>query len=534
MENPVIQTSSGRVRGKLATNAYGYSFYYFDGIPYAQPPLGEKRFRAPVPAAKWTLIRDCTKSPNKCLQWNRRVCEIQGSEDCLYLNVNVRQLNARPAVPVMVYIHGGGFNTGDATRRAWAPDYFMMKDVVFITIGYRLGMFGFASFSDKSLNTADNCGVLDVILALKWIRANCMYFNGDPENITLFGHSSGSCVTHMLMQTPSAKGLFHKAILLAGFNMNEPSFTRLEFRLAQHLGFEGSEQDQKALCEFLTNVDANKLVNFDVFTEEEKMLYPDAVIFPIWPIADGTLISKDIVAAQRKAWSNSIPLMMGSNSTEALMLLKKLKSDAKVYEMWKSRPQLMLHSNLKTLDDAVMLGEIAKRVKDIHFGDKEMTIENYECALEIESYNFLYHDQHRLMQSRLQNATAPTYVYRFDFDSPTFNFYRIRGFGVGSKGVGHCDELGYLFVLPDTFKLDANTPEYRCIELMIETFYTFSKTSDPNNPILQPNHWEPIQRGMVPHCLNINYEWTRRIPQPEYEKCCAIDEAYKLLNKDLY
>lgn len=142
IENPVVQTTSGKVRGQLTEAVYGQKYYYFDGIPYAQPPVGAQRFRAPQPVLKWPGIMDCTKSPNKCLQWNRKVNEIQGSEDCLYLNVNVKNLDSHPPLPVMVYIHGGGFNTGDPTRRAWSPDYFMMKDVVFVTIGYRLGVFG--------------------------------------------------------------------------------------------------------------------------------------------------------------------------------------------------------------------------------------------------------------------------------------------------------------------------------------------------------------------------------------------------------
>ncbi|XP_075147107.1 uncharacterized protein LOC142221315 [Haematobia irritans] len=533
MENPIIQTTCGKVRGKLAENMYGYKFYYFDGIPYAQPPVGEKRFRAPVPVYPWPLIKDCTKSPNKCLQWNRRIKKIEGSEDCLYLNISVRQLNPRPLVPVMVYIHGGGFNTGDATRRAWAPDYFMMKDVVFITIGYRLGMFGFAHFKEKPSNVADNCGFLDIILALKWIRDNCKSFNGDPDNITLFGHSSGSQTTHMLMQSPLCKGLFHKAILLAGYSMDFHFTLRFEYRLAKTLGFEGSEDDQKALCEFLTNVDANKLVNFDVLTGEEKMLYPSNNIFPVWPVQDDIVIAKDFVLAQINAWSNSIPVLMGSNSSESLMLLQILKGNDKMFEMFKKVPKLMVPTSLRRLDDQEIIQELANKIKEIHYGDKELCAANYECGVEVESYS-MYHEQHRLIQSRAKYATAPTYVYRFDFDSPTFNFYRNRFMGLGAKGVGHCDELGYIFVLPDTYKTDTKTPEYRCIEQMIETLYTFARTSDPNNPILQPAYWEPIKAGTVPQVLNINYEWTKSIPQPEYEKCCARDEAFKILNKDLY
>lgn len=145
-DNPIIQTKTGKVKGQLIESIYGDKYYYFDGIPYGQPPVGEYRFKPPRPVLKWPGIVDCTISPNKSLQWNWRLKEVQGSEDCLYLNVNVKKLDAHPKLPVMVYIHGGGFNGGDPTRRAWAPDYFMMKDVILITVGYRLGAMGKIDF----------------------------------------------------------------------------------------------------------------------------------------------------------------------------------------------------------------------------------------------------------------------------------------------------------------------------------------------------------------------------------------------------
>lgn len=130
------------MKGQKRLTVYGDEYYCFDGIPYARAPIGDLRFKAPLPVEKWLGIKDCTQIANKCLQWNRYVQEVQGSEDCLYLNIYAKRLSGKNRLPVMVYIHGGGYNTGDATRLSWGPDYFMMKDVVFITIGYRLGLLG--------------------------------------------------------------------------------------------------------------------------------------------------------------------------------------------------------------------------------------------------------------------------------------------------------------------------------------------------------------------------------------------------------
>ncbi|XP_061395057.1 esterase B1 [Musca vetustissima] len=533
-DNPIIQTNSGKIKGQLAETIYGDKYYYFDGVPYGQPPVGENRFKAPRPILKWSGIKDCTKQPNKSLQFNGRVNEVQGSEDCLYLSINVKKLHTHPKLPVMVYLHGGGFNGGDSTRRAWGPDYFMMKDVILISVGYRLGALGLTKFNDKSLEVPGNCALLDAVLALQWIQDNCLCFNGDPENITLFGHSSGSHMVHMLMQTPITKDLFHKAILLAGFHMDLFPHPKWQYRLAKKLGYAGQEDDEKSLCDFLSKMEASNLVNFDIFTEEEKQLFEIIKMYPCWPTMDDSIITQNPAIAQRSAWSNNIPLMMGSTSTEALAQYKKFHNNPETYEMFKKNPRLLLADNLKTLQDEQLIRKLCNKIKDIHFGDKEVTVANFQLALMNESYNMIYHNEHRLIQSRLKYASAPTYVYRFDFDSPYFNFYRQRFCGPDVRGVGHVDELGYIFLLPDAYKLEANTPEYQCIVQMIETFYSFAKNSDPNNRHLQPAHWEPVQHKSVPYCLNIGYDRTVFMPWPEYEKCCARDEVYKMTDIVLY
>lgn len=358
------------------------------------------------------------------------------------------------------------------------------------------------------------------------------------------------------MQTAASKDLFHKAILLAGYHMDELKYPRFEYRLAKHLGYTGHPGDEKSLLGFLTQVDGSKLVNFDIYTQEEKSLFEILAMFPCFPVVDDVIIHKNPAIALRSAWSNNIPLLMGSNSLESLGKYKKFRYDTNTYELYKKQPKHLLHLNLKTLTDEKLQLELAKRVKNLHFGDKDLNTESYESAILVielrysflfhyeskvntcyffqnDSYNTIYHDQHRMLQSRLKYATAPTYVYRFDFDSAFFNFYRIRFCGPDVRGVGHCDELGYIFHLPDAYKLDRNTPEYRCIVQMVETLYMFARRSDPNNHIIQPAHWEPVQRDGVPLCLNINYESTKIIPLPEYEKCCALDEIYKMTDMEL-
>lgn len=241
------------------------------------------------------------------------------------------------------------------------------------------------------MGVSDNCGLLDVILALKWIKENCINFNGDPENITLFGHSSGSNMVNMLMQTAASKDLFHKAILLAGYHMNELKYPRIEYRLAKNLGYTGCPGDEKSLLEFLIQVDGSKLVNFNMYTQEEKNLLGSLAMFPCFPVVDDVTIHKKPAIALRSAWSNSIPLLMGSNSLESLGNYKQFRYDTNIYELYKKQPKQLLHLNLRTLTDEKLQIELAKRVKNLHFGDKDLNTESYESAILVIELRYLIH-----------------------------------------------------------------------------------------------------------------------------------------------
>lgn len=246
----------------------------------------------------------------------------------------------------------------------------------------------FASFANKSIDVPGNCGIKDIILALKWIKANCTRFNGDPENITLFGHSSGSTTVHILMQTHITQGLFNKVILMAGYNMTLPTEPKLEYRLAKHLGFDGKEDDEMEVYNFLSQVEASELLNFDIFTVEEKMQYENIQIFPCIPrmeaySSDSAVIFLDPVIAQRSTWTNSIPIMMGCTSNEALAFTNKFKDSEDKYIQFKLNPKYMLPSTFQSVGDEKLLREMGKRMQELHFGDRELTSKNYNCGVEV-------------------------------------------------------------------------------------------------------------------------------------------------------
>uniref|UniRef100_A0A6P4EAG0 carboxylesterase n=1 Tax=Drosophila rhopaloa TaxID=1041015 RepID=A0A6P4EAG0_DRORH len=527
--SPIVQTTHGKVKGILLKSLYDEQFYAFDGIPYAVPPLGTLRFKEPHDLKPWHGIRDCSKPSNKCLQVSSYTKMVEGSEDCLYLNISAKTLLGEP-MPIMVYIHGGAFKGGDSSRRAWGPDYFMKERVLYISIGHRLGPLGFLSFEDPSLEIPGNAGLKDIILALQWIRANAAKFNGDPDRITIFGHSSGSMAVQLLLASPQTEGLFHKAILMAGYSMELNSLPHLEFRLAKHLGYEGENIDGPVL-EFLLKADPHLLVSADFFTPAEK---GQGHVIAFKPSIERYATPKAVLQAepvdlQRTAWSNRIPIILGANSGEGLSTMNFLKLNPTWLRDLQQNPERALPWTLRNHCDPGQRRQLGQALIN-HFcqAHGHKLTSNHTDALTDLFTHSMVHSMDRLIQSRLVHGQASTYLYRFDFDSPDFNFYRIRFMGKEQRGVSHVDELGYIFVIPATFKLDNSRPELTAICRMVAMFVEFAATSDPNALLTKPLvEWKPVTRFGKRMVLNISEE-LKFIPQPEMLKLKFFDRLFEM------
>ena len=214
---PVVSTDNGRIRGQadaLVTS--------FKGIPFAAPPVGNLRWKAPAPAADWRGVRDATKFGGSCTQgsgWDPGYEKVTLNEDCLYLNVYVPSNSKAKKLPVFVWNHGGG-NTGGAGKDT-NPDKFVTRsDVIFVTINYRLGAMGWLDTSALEKTNPDgatgNFGILDQQAALKWVQKNIRAFGGDRDNVTLAGQSAGASNTCAQLASPAAKGLLDRAVMQSG------------------------------------------------------------------------------------------------------------------------------------------------------------------------------------------------------------------------------------------------------------------------------------------------------------------------------
>ncbi|XP_063223164.1 pyrethroid hydrolase Ces2a-like [Bacillus rossius redtenbacheri] len=258
-----VDISQGRLRGKRVTSdATGSTFYSFQGIPYAKPPVGPLRFKPPEEADSWTGTRDALQEGACAPQINFFTKTLDGTEDCLFLNVYTPQWPARTPKVVMVWIHGGAFVLGSGDSDMYGPDYLVAEDVVLVTINYRLGALGFLYL--EGCDVTGNNGLRDQVMALKWVRDNIAQFGGDPGNVTIFGESAGGASVHLLMLSPLARGLFHRAIaqsgtaLLSGCHTTCDVSSRRAVRLAKLLGC--SSEDPQAVADYLRTVPAEKIV----------------------------------------------------------------------------------------------------------------------------------------------------------------------------------------------------------------------------------------------------------------------------------
>ncbi|KAH8310438.1 hypothetical protein KR044_001355, partial [Drosophila immigrans] len=526
---PVLKTTHGLVRGALVKSIYDDSYYLFDGIPYAKPPLGDLRFKEPQDATPWNGILDCLEPREKCLQINKLTLELEGSEDCLYLNIAAKKLNGDKPLPVMVYIYGGAFHRGDASRRLFSPEYLMREDVVYISIGFRTGPFGFLSFADPAVGLPGNAGLKDCILALKWIKANAGIFNGDVNNITLFGHSSGGMMCQLLSVSPKTEGLFHKYMLLAGFQSEMNRLPNIEYRVAQQCGYEGENNDAQ-VYEFIKNADPNQVASANILMGEEKIHSTTLITctpnVEYYETPNAVILAEPLIL-QRTAWSNHIPLLVGTTTGEGLALRPS------VVEFCKPQPWVLLPRTLIYHTNSELRNQLGKSQLEYLCQSKlsELSEAHYRPLADLYTLN-LIHGLHRLINARLTYGQSVNYLYRFDVESPDFNFARIRY--KGEFGAYHAEELSYIFKLPASFKLDKSRPEYSTIFRMVSMFTEFARRSNPNALFTQPIvDWKPIVSKDEPRmCLNISDELDCR-PQPELKNLEFYDKLFEKAGVDL-
>ena len=308
----VVQTDKGSVSGVPGANP---AIIVFKGIPFAAPPVGDLRWKPPVPAAKWDGVLKADHYGNTCMQRSRNAAAQNPpvSEDCLYLNVWTPAKSANEKLPVMVWIYGGGFSGGSASNPSFDGEGLAAKGVVRVSMNYRLGILGFLAHpeldKESPNHTSGNYGLLDQIAALEWVQRNIAAFGGDPKKVMIFGQSAGGGSVHFLSVSPLAKGLFRAGVSENGLLYQWDPYL-IERNPSAYKLIKPAEDDNIA---YLKKAGIESLAQLKAMTSEQMNALPAPPFPPAFfsPIIDGWVLPQDFDEVYAKGKQNDVAMMAG-------------------------------------------------------------------------------------------------------------------------------------------------------------------------------------------------------------------------------
>ncbi len=452
----LVKVETGQLKGTPSAGVVA-----FKGIPYAAPPVGDLRWKAPKPAPRWKGVRAATEFGARCMQASiysdMQFHDSGPSEDCLYLNVWTPAPSAKAHLPVMVWVYGGGFGAGATSEGRQNGQNLAKKGVVVVSMNYRLNVFGFfataelAKESDR--NAAGNYGLLDQVAALEWVHKNISSFGGDPANVTIFGESAGSFSVSALMAAPLAQGLFHRAIGESGAYFSTT------------LPLESLAASEATGTKFAESIGAHSLADLRA-KPAAALMDAAAKQKEIWfaPNIDGYFLPqsvRDIYAAGKQS---HVALLAGWNHDEG--------GAGSIFE--------------KDPQTAANFAAYAQK----HYGDKSADfLKLYPAATDeqaVRSAQDLSGDQFIAFSTwkwlEMQGATGGSTLYRYQFDDAPPAPLKPPADGEGPHGAYHSAEIEFVFGALASKDLPWR-PEDKALSDQMSTYWSnFAKTGDPNGP----------------------------------------------------
>ena len=492
-----IKTANGLIEGEFDVRTKIQSF---KGIPFAAPPVGDLRWKAPQPTANWTVTKQTKKFGPRAMQppvfgdMNFRSDGM--SEDCLYLNVWSPAKSAAEKLPVLVYFYGGGFAAGDGSEPRYDGEMMAQKGIVTLTVNYRLGIFGFFSHPEltkESPNKASgNYGLLDQVAALKWVQANIAQFGGDPKRVTIAGESAGSISVSVLMASPLSKNLIAGAIGESGASIN-PTF----FPVPQAEGEKiGSDFAQK------NGVNSLKILR-GLTTYELYQISADASLGVFKIAIDGYLLPKSLPELFEAKQQAMVPLLLGWNNQEmpyqVLMQGKPATTEnytAKVKELYPTKADEVLKLYPATTPEAVE-----------------------DAARDLASDRFISFSTWKWFDLHRKNSNQPVYRYLYARPRPEMRSADLVANLAGGtskrdknapkppkdKGASHSAEIEYCMGNLFTNTVYAwDEDDYKVSNTMMNYFANFVKTGNPNGEKLPV--WSAAKNEAQPDIMVIDVE----------------------------
>ncbi|KAK7482264.1 hypothetical protein BaRGS_00026507, partial [Batillaria attramentaria] len=506
---PVVTTHQGALRG--TRTAIGDDIYVdiFRNIPYARPPTGDRRFRRPEAPEPWTGIRDATAFGNQCPQseWpaiNQLATTFQDSEDCLYLNVYTPKMTTGvTSLPVMVWIHGGGLylgtgNTYDGTELA-------SRGVVIVTFNYRLDSLGFLSTEDGA--SSGNYGLWDMIRALEWVRDSISSFNGDPNDVTIFGESAGSTSVSLLVDSEAARGLFHKAIMESGVSLAyfaighpllDPKPKAQALKLATLVGCETGDSSRMMDC--LRTKDVQTIQNASTQIRNDNLGQPT-----FHPVVETTFGQHGVLSAvpltilQTGQFSN-VTTIRGFNKDEAGLGLPGAGNNGYTLQEFQTLASNFVRQYFYQSSFTVNLNGILAGIMETYVYKPNITdpIQLQAAFMEMAmDYGVAAPTIHEV-QLATKFPVPPQYLYRFSY-RPSNSPYPLWA------GVVHTDELPFVFGDPvSNINIFANrswTDEDRLMSQEVMTMWTnFAKHGNPTPDPVEDLVTGTREREMIGEC----------------------------------
>jgi para-nitrobenzyl esterase len=318
ISSALADITEAKVTGGTVSGVAASGISMFKGIPFAAPPVGDLRWKAPAPVQPWAGVRKADAFANACMQPpNSQGNTAPVSEDCLYLNVWTPAKSADAKLPVIVWIHGGGYVGGSTSIGLYDGTGYARKGVVLVSLAYRLGPYGFMAhpeLSSESGHGSGTYGILDLVAGLKWVKANVAAFGGDPGNVTIFGHSAGSGAVNFLAASPLTKGLFHRVIAMSG-----ASFTPLQTSAQGGFGMSipALKTAESSGSAFLAKLGVKSIAEARKLSAETiQAATGGAMTFR--PVADGYVIANDMVTLYEQHKFNDTPVLLGHTSDETI------------------------------------------------------------------------------------------------------------------------------------------------------------------------------------------------------------------------
>ena len=474
-QSAVVRVESGDLQGVVDDGVES-----FKGIPFAAPPVGDLRWRPPQPPARWTGVRQATEFGANCMQGRFGPPPAAGaptgpvpSEDCLYLNVWRPAAATARNLPVMVWIHGGGFTGGSSSSPNTSGVGFAKQGVVLVAMNYRLGRFGFFAHPALSRERPDenkgNYAYMDQIAALQWVKRNIAFFGGDPNNVTIFGFSAGGVSVHSILASPQARGLFHKAIAQSGGSRDsvltarpmskdgvDPNYPvsaeTIGSQFARSMGIDGTDEDALAK---LRSLSADQ-----VLRGAPTPSGANAPSYETTPILDGRLITETAESAYKARRQPRVPFLAGSNSADTAG--NRIRATTKEelfarFAKWSEQAKAAYDP-----DGSTDLATLVSRAND-DFGQAEPA---------------------RFAASAFAANGSPAYLYRFSYVQSALR-EKLRA------GAPHGGEISYVFGTLAAGRGGPPSAEDLAVSRMAQSYWVnFAKNGDPNGPGLRtwPRH----------------------------------------------